>query len=335
MGQKTNSNLLRLNLNKNEWKSKYFEKLFEESSLYIFNDLEIRRYINRFFQLYNLSIHSCNLQYSNNTLNIYISYFILLKNLNFLIKIKKFKLSLLNNINNKSIKKSKNVYCYICKQPIKNILLFDVWKKNSLNNYCLCHKKCKNLVNGIKTQNFIEILLESLNLFTKKNINIFIVFHNLNNLNKNLFLNFNRLQIFYFKKLLFQLRRFERNSSFKKTFFKETIIILILSSRKKKSAKLLSEFLSFQISKMKKHNLFFIFLKQAILLILKSNFAYLYGIKIVVNGKFNRARRARSRIIQIGNIPLQSFNFNIDYFQSVAYTFKGTFGIKVWICEKY
>ena len=36
MGQKINSNLFRLGIKKNEWKSKYFEKTKEEFSLYTY-----------------------------------------------------------------------------------------------------------------------------------------------------------------------------------------------------------------------------------------------------------------------------------------------------------
>ena len=57
------------------------------------------------------------------------------------------------------------------------------------------------------------------------------------------------------------------------------------------------------------------------------------GVKIVIKGRFNGAPRARSKIIQVGNIPLQSFKAKIDYSQTTSYTPNGTFGVKVWICE--
>ena len=79
MGQKVNSNILRLSLKKNEWKSKYIEKLTEESSIFVYNDLEIRKYLDRFFQLHGLILHDCKINYSNNRLEISLSYFVTTK----------------------------------------------------------------------------------------------------------------------------------------------------------------------------------------------------------------------------------------------------------------
>jgi hypothetical protein len=76
MGQKANSNVLRLSLRKNEWKSKYIEKLTEESSIFVYNDLEIRQYLDRFFQLHGLILHDCRINYSNDRLDISLSYFV-------------------------------------------------------------------------------------------------------------------------------------------------------------------------------------------------------------------------------------------------------------------
>lgn len=84
MGQKANSNVLRLGLKKNEWKSKYIEKLTEESSMFVYNDLEIRKYLDRFFQLHGLILHDCRLNYSNNRLDISLSYFVTTKALKFI-----------------------------------------------------------------------------------------------------------------------------------------------------------------------------------------------------------------------------------------------------------
>lgn len=84
MGQKANSNVLRLGLKKNEWKSKYIEKLTEESSIFVYNDLEIRKYLDRFFQLHGLILHDCRLNYFNNRLDISLSYFVTTKALKFI-----------------------------------------------------------------------------------------------------------------------------------------------------------------------------------------------------------------------------------------------------------
>ena len=39
MGQKTNSNILRLGINNNDWKSRYYNKTPEESSFLIFQEV--------------------------------------------------------------------------------------------------------------------------------------------------------------------------------------------------------------------------------------------------------------------------------------------------------
>lgn len=65
------------------------------------------------------------------------------------------------------------------------------------------------------------------------------------------------------------------------------------------------------------------------MLLVKSEMSCLTGVKIVVKGRFNRAPRARTKIIHYGKFSLQSFNSKIDYHQSTAYTVNGTFGVKV------
>jgi ribosomal protein S3 len=280
MGQKTNSNILRLSLIKNEWKSKYIEKFSEESSFYTYNDLEIRKYLNRFFQLYGLIIHNCKVHYSNNTLNIFVSYFTTFRAIR---RIKKTKMRGLRR------------------------------KKNLMDSLNFSHS------------NFTEILLESLNQFTKKKVDIFFTFQNLN---KGLSLKLNNTQALSFEKIRLELKQFRKTF-----FFEETLKILLIAVRKKNSSKLLSEFIAFQFTNMKKHNFFLIFLKRTVSLMLNSKVSSVNGIKIVIKGRFNGAPRARSVIIQIGNIPLQFFEANIDYSQTISYTPNGTFGIKVWICQ--
>lgn len=275
MGQKTNSNVLRLSLKKNEWKSKYIEKLSEDSTLFIHNDLEVRKYLNRFFHLHGLILHNCKISYSNNAVDIFVCYFVTAKALKLIPSFKNTKLSVA-----------------------------------SVNNL---------------PSNFTEILLESISGFTKKKTNVSFTFHNLNG---KLSLNLNRVQISSLKKMKLQLKQFSRAS-----FFKEAVNILFIVARKRQSSNLLAQFIAFELSATKRHNFFLIFLKQALSLMLKSKFSFANGIKIVIKGRFNGAPRARSKTIQVGNIPLQFFEAKISYSQTTAYTPNGTFGVKVWICE--
>jgi len=75
MGQKTNTNLLRLNIEKINWKAKYYAKTHEESTFYVFNYLGIKKYIYRVFTIFGVSIKTLKLSYSQSFLKIFISFF--------------------------------------------------------------------------------------------------------------------------------------------------------------------------------------------------------------------------------------------------------------------
>ena len=129
MGQKTNSNVLRLGLKKNEWKSRYIEKLTEESSVFIYNDLEIRKYLDRFFQLHGLILHDCRINYSNNRLDISLSYFVTTRALKFINPTKAAKKSSVTQIRNGSS---------FTEMLLESITKFTKRKISvSLNFYCL------------------------------------------------------------------------------------------------------------------------------------------------------------------------------------------------------
>ena len=176
---------------------------------------------------------------------------------------------------------------------------------------------------------FQEILLRSLETYTKNKINIFITLQNLNRYKQ-----LSNSQIENLKQIFKQLRNFVRNS-----FFKEAINILFVSISKRKSAKILADFISDQfrlnqlrtdqMSISRKDNYFLGFLKQTIALLIKSETSCLTGIKIVIKGRFNRAPRAKTSSIYFGKFSLQSFNSKIDFHKSTAYTINGTFGVKV------
>jgi hypothetical protein len=135
-----------------------------------------------------------------------------------------------------------------------------------------------------------------------------------------------------------QLKKFVRNS-----FFKEALNILFISISKRKSAKLLTEFISYQFKQnqirndqstiSRKDNYFVGFLKQSIQLLINTEVSRISGAKVVIKGRFNRAPRAKKVIMQFGKFSLQSINSRVDYHHSTAYTINGTFGIKIWLCE--
>lgn len=89
MGQKINANVLRLNLTKTKWKSSYYAKTSEECSAYLFNVLEIKKYLNRVFQLHGLMVQHFKITYSTNSLRIVAPFFLSLKYFKTRTKIKK------------------------------------------------------------------------------------------------------------------------------------------------------------------------------------------------------------------------------------------------------
>lgn len=76
MGQKVDARIFRQSLDKKNWEFKYIEKNNEESSLYLYKILQIKKYLDRFFNIYKIKIHNCKIFYSNNTLQIFISFYI-------------------------------------------------------------------------------------------------------------------------------------------------------------------------------------------------------------------------------------------------------------------
>lgn len=312
MGQKINANFFRLGVQKKNWELKYFEKNQEESSFYLYKNLEIQKYLKRFFQLHKIKVHNCKVCYTTYSLEIVISFYITEKTI-----------SIIDKVN--TLKKLSD-YKQDFSTLYKRLEIRKKVRKNILN----AQLSTKQV---IVLHQFQEILLESLSIYTKKNCTINIIFQNLNK-NKQLSQSHKKDLKTIFK----QLRKFNKNS-----FFKEAVNIFFICAWKRKSAKLLAEFISdqFKLNQLKtdqasisrKDNYFLGFLKQSLDLILKSSKSSITGIKIAIKGRFNKAPRAKKVIMHFGKFSLPSFNSKIDYFQSTGYTSNGTFGIKVWICE--
>lgn len=312
MGQKINAQLFRIGVNKKNWELKYLEKNNEESSFYLYKTIEIQQYLNRFFGLYKIKIRNSKIFFSSDSMQIFISFYTTEKTIRAINKINRHK-----KITNYQ-KKITPLYEQL--KTRKNT------KKNILNSRFVTKQE-------LILNNFKEMLLESLTIFTKRKININITFQNLN-ATKQLSSDQKKKLTTVYK----QLRKFSKNS-----FYKEAINILFISMTKRNSAKLLAEFLSdqFRLNQLKtdqisigrKDNYFLNFMKQSISLLIKSTSLSVTGIKIVIKGRFNKAPRAKTVIMQFGKFSLQSFESKIDYYQSTAYTSNGTFGVKVWICE--
>ena len=365
MAQKVNSNIFRLGIKKNEWKSKYFESTNEEFSLYTYQSLEIKKFLQKFLKINGLLFHNFKIQYSGNTLYLFVSYYTTSK-INSLIneineyqkiKIKKytfyrqpkpkkgkkrvirlnkqvFQLQKLipvfinrhNNIKNNL--KKKYIRRIINKQRQNTLKRKTKKRINFLKNYKNTLQMIRyNNIKHLKLNNFSEQLLESLSIFTNNNFNIFVTFQNLN---KGFSLALDNIQANFLKKKLLGLRRESRNK-----FFKETVNILLITVLKENSAQLLAEYIASQLKTMKKHSFFLIFIKRFLItLISEKNFSKVSGVKIAIKGRFNGAPRARKRIYITGNVPVQTIDSTISHYQATSYTLNGTFGVKVWVCGR-
>ena len=318
MGQKTNATIFRFGIKNNEWKSKYFEKNHEEHTFYTFQNLEIKKYLEQFLKRNSLIFHDCRLHCNVSTLHIFVSFYSTINSI--------FFINMINTNQKIKLKKKKKIKKTLKQKTNENLV--------SLKVRLTILKKYKQLILTTKYQNkkllkknnFLEQLLESLSFFTNKKFKIFLTFQNLN---KGLSLKLNKNENEDLKKKLFFLR-----SYLKRQFFKETINILLISIRLKNSAQLLANFIAKQMGILKRHNYFLIFLKRTLTLFIFSKFSKVDGIKINLKGRFNGAPRARNRIIEIGNVPVQTLNSNIQYYQTISFTPNGTFGVKVWINEK-
>jgi ribosomal protein S3 len=291
MGQKINPYIFRLGFKDNLWNSNHINSNFEEFSLFVYQDIQIKNYISKFFKQNKIHLHFCKIFRSQTELFIFISFYVSSKSINLITQI---------NLIQKLLKRLWTIF--------------------------LLKKKINTTENCYKNFDFIEQLLECLNIFTKKTLDINIVLQQLNN--KNLFLLFN-YKTEFLKNSLIKLRKYSNS-----LFFKESLNILSIAITKKNSAKLIAEFLAFQFSVIKKHNFFLNFLKRALILFVTSNFSFIQGLKILIKGRLNGKLRAKSRLLLIGKIPLQTINSKISYSTSVSYSLYGTFGFKIWICEK-
>lgn len=271
--------------------------------MYLYNSLEIRKYIYRIFDTYKIKIHNCKIFYSDNSIQIFISFYITGKTINIM------DTNLTKYRKNFSIK-------------VKRLYVEKMMKKNILPHRL-------NIKQRVLLKKFENVLLECLSLYTRGKVNIFL---KLQNINKCKQLSYN--QIKNYKIIFKQLKKFVKNS-----FFKEAVNILFINISKRKSAKLLAEFISYQfrlnqiksdqIAISRKDNYFLGFIKQSIKLLINTEISRLTGAKVVIKGRFNKAPRAKKVIMQFGKFSLQSIESKIDYYQSTAYTINGTFGIKI------
>lgn len=139
MGQKVDARIFRLGICKKTWEQKYIEKKNEDSSLYLYKTLEIRKYLFRIFELYKIKVHNCKILYSDNSIQIFISFYVTEKTIYIidknLIKYQKKISTRLLRRTKKSIKK------YRSKKKQKYIKRHKSKKKHISKNKQKCKKK--------------------------------------------------------------------------------------------------------------------------------------------------------------------------------------------------
>lgn len=322
MGQKINPNIFRLGGNK-KWKTEFFEKKSRELPLYIFKDLEIQGYIERFLETKKIIVHDYKQHYSNSTLNLYISYFVTPK-LTINKKDVTNKMVLLNTSGSAQTVKT----CNTVSEKNLRSSLFQINSKRehyNIKKYLKVHhdvlQKHSFKSTNFKVEGVLNSLYKVLSLFTTNRFNIIIIFCCLN---KNLS---------FLKKT--QKKNFILFQKFKGTpFFKEGIELLFYVVYNSNSANLLAKFTATQVKKVKRHKFFLSFLKQTLTILVNSNFSKAKGIKIAIKGRLNGVPRAKHKIVTIGDVPVQSVSTIIDYAHLTIYNLNGSYGIKVWIVEK-
>jgi len=344
MGQKTNPNIFQLGKTKS-WNTKFIEKKSQDFSKYSFKNVELNKFILKFFADNKLYVYNCKIFYSENVLNIFVSYLVNFE------KIKHSKILKTKNIKKIGVikkkiapkkiffLKKKRLFSNFLKKTIKSRNTFLRIKKysNKINeNYekkishfekaWLLKKTKVKTFDSILKYNFFKKLSENISLFFIEKPKLILNFYQFNTFNKK---NFSKKEIQFIKKNLNRLRKFNTNS-----YFKEGLQYILLSLKHNKSSNFLAEYLSKELQKHKKQHFFLNFIKKTFQVFNNNEFCIPKSIKIQVKGRFNGAPRSKKRVLQIGKpMSIIKLNSKIYYAQTTSFSSNGTFGIKVWISK--
>ena len=317
------------------WKFKYFEKNIKESHVHIFSSLEIKNYLKKFLNDYELTLNDYRINFSNSTAHIFISVYDT-KQKQKKLEIKKKYPELQKFINSILTSKTKTTTTKTLLKKIKKNQKFfnSILTNNKIKTFL---KKNKNLKfkkqykiswltlqsvnnNKKKLYSFSKKLLEGIKLFLKNKYNIILILQKLklaseSDLKKN--------------NIGLKLRRFQRAS-----FFEQGVPIIFAFISQANSEKLLMKFISKELGSTKRHKFFLNFLKESLNLMINQDFSKISGIKLIVTGRLNGAMRANSYVIKINNVPLITLCPNLAYSETTAYTKNGTLGVKLWVLKK-
>ena len=92
----------------------------------------------------------------------------------------------------------------------------------------------------------------------------------------------------------------------------------------------------FRILPKRKHSRFLFFLKFIFKTVVDLNTrtkipSSIRGVKFLINGKLQGKTRASSSSIQVGSVPIQSLDKNVDFSRLHVYTLYGAFGFQMWV----
>lgn len=369
MGTKVNPSIFKIEYSYN-WNSKYMEKKYNETPLNNFSDLEIRKFINKFFKDHGLIVQTCKLFHNIESLNIFVSYYKTDKAFT-VIKRKRKKLRIAwkdikqSKFRSKQIRdKAGTKYSGAFFKLRKHLKKYYYYKMLKYNQTIAINEKKELKAKGIKLLNrkrsrkiqrkkrakYIKVALSQLKFRNSANI-----FKNrfLDKLlegiklftNKKIQLTVKQLNLkledYFFKNdkekyalstVLRKVDRFKNNKFFKKGL---TMLMLCVIKKKLNTSDLLANYIAQQLQHLKKHNYFLKFLKAALKNFMTKYSKEIKGIFIKIKGRFNGAPRARKRVINIGvKVPVQTIKTDVRYSLTTAFNVNGTFGVKVFLYRR-
>lgn len=326
MGQKTNPNILRLGITKH-WKTEFFEKKKKELPLYIYKDLEIQNYIERFLESKGIFIYDYSQFYSNNTLNLYISCFVSYK------FCKNRKITLMDSNN-----KIHHTKIWVCSRYPVNFFFNSVYlEKNKIAKLLFVKKmyrikknlrfnKFRNLISKFIYPVFDSYIVKMFKVILQFTAHKFDTVINFSCINKDC----SYLKVFKKRKLSI-VQRFKNVPFFKQDGF-ELLCYVVFN---KNSARLLAKFIAFYLKTIKRPIFLLSCVKKTLKVLMSvKRGTIIKGVKIILKGRLRKGPRAKHKQVLLGDVPVQNIDSNIDYFQTTTHNSKGSYGIKVWIVYK-
>lgn len=322
-----------------DWYFKSIEKKRNELKNYLFKLNQIQNFISIFFYYYGLKSYFIRLFYSKTTLHIFISHSY--NNNKFYNKKKFVKTSyksvhfLLKIINVTYLLKLKR---YLKIKYFK--LAFNDFRNNINFKFGFSIKKLNivTLINYLKKKIKLKTISSLYNVFLKK---IFVSLNYFFNSKTFLYLtikfkfkpNINKqcLQI-YVNNISFnllKLKKFEKNSFFKTSLNIFVKYIMSSSNNYSQNISTFTQFFIEQLNNYKHLNFLLNFIKNIIKCFLIQSL--INGVIIEIRGNLSKNPRATSKVLKIGQtVSRVKIYSQIDFCESICYTKKGTFGIKVF-----